>query len=83
MIALAVHMLLEAGLEDFQIDIGHIGLFRVLAEEAGLNEEAEANLRQLIESKNYFAVETFLDGLALDRRYHRFAPEAAGAVRQC
>ncbi len=71
LIALAVHMLLEAGLEQFQIDIGHIGLFRVLAEEAGLNEEEEENLRQLIESKNYFAVETFLDELAPD---HKISP---------
>lgn len=66
MIALAVNCLLESGLEDFQIDIGHVGYFHALTSQIGLDKEQTSALKQLIESKNYFAVEDYIDSLQID-----------------
>ena len=37
-IAMTVKVMLDAGLTDFQISIGHVGFFQALAEEAALSE---------------------------------------------
>ena len=66
MIALAVNCLLESGLEDFQIDIGHVGYFNALTNQIGLDQEQTSALKELIESKNYFAVEDYIDSLQID-----------------
>lgn len=65
-IALSINCLLQSGLKDFQIDIGHVGFFTALTRELGLNDEQTADLKELIESKNYFAVEDFIDRLEKD-----------------
>lgn len=65
MIALAIHLLLTAGLTEFQIDIGHVGFFKGLIEEAGMGEEKTQDLRELIENKNYFGVEAMTGNPAL------------------
>ena len=59
-IALIVKLLKETGLKDFQISIGQVDFFKSLVEEAGLSEEATANLRELISNKNYFGVEELI-----------------------
>lgn len=64
-IALAINLLLESGLTDFQLDIGHVGFFKALANEAAMDEQAKEQLRVLIESKNYFGVEAFVEQLHL------------------
>ena len=66
MIALAVNCLLESGLEDFQIDIGHVGYYNALTNQIGLDQEQTSALKELIESKNYFAVEDYIDSLQID-----------------
>lgn len=67
MIALAIHLLLAAGLTEFQIDVGHVGFFKGLIEEAGMDEEKTQELRELIENKNFFGVEAMTDNPALIR----------------
>ena len=67
MIALAIHLLLAAGLAEFQIDVGHVGFFKGLIEEAGMDEEKTQELRELIENKNFFGVEAMTDNPALIR----------------
>lgn len=67
MIALAIHLLLAAGLTEFQIDIGHVGFFEGLIEEAGMDAEKTQNLRELIENKNFFGVEAMTGNPALIR----------------
>ena len=67
MIALAIHLLLAAGLTEFQIDVGHVGFFKGLIEEAGMDEEKTQELRELIENKNFFGVEAMKDNPALIR----------------
>lgn len=56
-IALVIELLLKSGLKDFQVEIGQIDFFKGLVEEAGLEEETETQLRELISNKNYFGVE--------------------------
>ncbi len=59
-IALAVNALLSTGLSEFQIDIGHVGYFNGLVEEAGLDENMAEDLRSLIDEKNYIGLEEVL-----------------------
>ena len=61
MIALAADCLKAAGLNEFQIYIGNVDFFESLLEDAGLEEEKEARLRELIANRNYFGVEELLD----------------------
>ncbi len=60
MLALTIECLLEAGLKEFQVEIGEADFFRGLVEEAGFDEEEENQLRILIEKKNMFGVEELI-----------------------
>ncbi len=60
-IALVVNNLKAAGLEQFQISIGHADLFRQLMKAADFDAEAEETLRDLILNKNFFGVDEFLE----------------------
>lgn len=60
MLALTIECLLQAGLKEFQVEIGEADFFRGLVEEAGFDEEEENQLRILIEKKNMFGVEELL-----------------------
>jgi len=67
MIVLVINSLLKAGLSEFQVEIGQIDFFRGLLEEAGIDEELEVQLRELISIKNYFGVEELLSELSLTK----------------
>lgn len=60
-IALVVNNLKAAGLEQFQISIGHADLFRQLMKAADFDAEAEETLLDLILNKNFFGVDEFLE----------------------
>lgn len=64
-IAMAVDLLLEAGLENFQIDIGQVAFFKSLVREAGIDKDTEETIRLLIENKNYFGIETLVETLPI------------------
>ena len=66
-VALAINLLLESGLENFQLDVGHVGFFQALAREASMDKAAVEQMRVLIESKNYFGVEALLEQLTLPK----------------
>ena len=67
-IAMAVEMLLRAGLSDFQISIGHADFFESLIREAGIGEETADHLRILIHNHNTFGVEKLLSELNIDEK---------------
>ncbi len=71
MIAMAVACLKEAGLTQFQISIGHADFFGGLMEAAGLSEEQEEELRNLLSNKNFFGVEEFVSTLRLNENLTR------------
>lgn len=66
MIALSIELLKEAGLKEFQVDMGHVSFFKALMEEACIDEETEEQIRILIENKNYFGIEDLLDKLNIE-----------------
>lgn len=66
MLSMVVDCLKIAGLKDFQISVGHAEFFRGLMEAAGLMEEQEDELRELISNKNFFGVEEFVETLNLN-----------------
>ena len=65
-LAMVVDSLHASGLKEFQISVGHARFFRGLIEAAGLGEEAEEELRELLNNKNFFGVEEFVETLNLD-----------------
>lgn len=68
MLRLMVRCLRVAGLQAFHVDIGHVGIFRALAREAGLVEGREAILFDALQRKAKPEIETFLaDGTITDR----------------
>lgn len=62
-LSMVVECLKKSGLSDFQICVGHADFFRGLAEAAGLSEEQEDELRELISNKNFFGVEELIETL--------------------
>ena len=60
MIAMTIESLYHAGLSDFQVSVGNVEYFKGICEEAGLDEETELKLRELISAKNYFGAEELL-----------------------
>ncbi len=65
MLAMLIDSLRSAGLENFQVEIGHVGFYKGLLQEAGLDEEDETKLRMLIEEKNYFGIEDMLSNFSI------------------
>lgn len=59
-IAMVVDSMLNAGLKEFQVEIGHVGFVNGILEDSGLTYEDEEELKLLIEQKNNFAVTQFL-----------------------
>ena len=59
-LALTVACLKEAGLKEFQIEVGNAGFFRAIANGCGLSGEDEEELRRRIKNKNLFGVSEFL-----------------------
>ncbi len=65
-LAMAVESMKQAGLKEFQISVGHAEFFKGLSDVAGLSEEQEEELRELIENKNFFGVEEVIAKLPME-----------------
>ena len=65
-IAMVIDCLKKAGLKEFQLSVGHAEFFRGLTDAAGLKEEQEEELHDLISNKNYFGVTEFAETLSLN-----------------
>ena len=64
-IALAVKACEDAGLRDFQLELGQAQFVAGFLQEAGLTEEQSAALRGMIERKNALDMQLYLDKLAV------------------
>ncbi len=60
LIAMIIDSLRAAGLEEFQVEIGHTGFFEGLVAEAGLDADEAEELKLLLENKNYFGIDELL-----------------------
>ena len=67
MLALVIESLLTIGLKEFQLNVGNEDIFQSLIEDACLDEEAEERVRELINNRNYFGVEEFLESIQVKR----------------
>lgn len=83
MIAMAADCMKKAGLTEFQINIGHVGFFESLIEDAKLEEEVEERLRELISNRNYFGADELLSTVEVkpsSREAFAKLPELNGGV---
>jgi len=62
---LMVATLALTGIEDIYLDLGHVGIYRGLAHDAGLDEEQEALLFDALQRKALPEINAFLAGLDL------------------
>ncbi len=65
-ISMVVNSLKASGLREFQISIGHADILSGMMEAAGLDEEQEARMRELIANKNFFGVEEEIEEATID-----------------
>lgn len=68
-LACLIESLLKCGLTRFQITVGNVDYFRGICEAAGLSEETETDLRELISGKNFYAAESLLKQKNVDKTY--------------
>ena len=62
-ITLMAELLAEAGVGELHIDLGHVGIFRGLSAEAGLDAEAEGQLWDALQRKATADIHALLDAL--------------------
>jgi len=70
-----VHLMMEtlriAGLKDIYLDLGHVGIYRALAEAARLTERQEADLFEALQRKASAEIAALVDGFGLDTGMRR------------
>lgn len=67
MLALVIESLLSVGLKEFQLSVGNVDYFRSLIDDASLDEDAQERVVDLINNRNYFGVEDYLDKIHVKR----------------
>lgn len=83
LIALTIESLLQTGLKDFQIDVGHADFLAGLLEEASFNDEEVEQLRILIASKNMFGVEELISSKVVNAQLKELflkLPDFVGSI---
>jgi ATP phosphoribosyltransferase regulatory subunit len=65
-VCLMMETLRVAGLEDIYLDLGHVGIFRALAQAAGLSEHQEAAMFDALQRKASAEIHALVDGFSLD-----------------
>ncbi len=65
-VCLMMETLRVAGLENIYLDLGHVGIFRSLAEAAGLDERQEAALFEALQRKAIAEIDQLVDGFGVD-----------------
>ena len=67
MLALVIESLLSVGLKEFQLSVGNVDFFSSLIADANLDEDARERVTSLINNRNYFGVEDYLDKIRVKR----------------
>lgn len=63
LLAMAVQLMLAAGLKEFQLSVGHVEFLRGLFEAAEISAEQETEIRELLLNRNYYGVEEIVSVL--------------------
>ena len=77
-IGLMLETLRLTGIEEVHMDLGHVGIFRALARDAGLAPEAEADLFDVLQRKAIPEIEGLLAGLELEQAQREGFARLAG-----
>ncbi len=83
MLALTIECLKEAGLNEFQVEVGEVNFFKGLMEESKLDADEIEQLKTLIENKNSFGIEAFIADTEIpedDKRLLMSFPELFGSI---
>lgn len=67
MLSMVIESLLAVGVKEFQINVGNVDFFQSLIEDANLDEDAQERVIELINNRNYFGVEEYLDSIMVTR----------------
>ncbi|KAI4447140.1 ATP phosphoribosyltransferase regulatory subunit [Eubacterium plexicaudatum ASF492] len=70
-LSMVVDCLIHAGLKEFKLSVGHVGILQGMMEAAGFDEEEEDVVRDLIMNNNFFGVDSFLEARHLDQELKR------------
>lgn len=67
MLALAIETMLSIGVKEFQLTVGNVDFLNSLFEDAMLDEEDKDRVMELINNRNFFGVEEYLEKTTLSR----------------
>ncbi len=67
MLSMVIESMLAVGVKEFQINVGNVDFFQSLIEDADLDEDAQERVIELINNRNYFGVEEYLDSIMVTR----------------
>ncbi|MCW9047449.1 MAG: ATP phosphoribosyltransferase regulatory subunit [Gammaproteobacteria bacterium] len=67
-LCLMVETLRASGIKEISIDIGHVGLYRGLAEQAGFNKNQEADLFEMMQRKAIPEIQAYLKAQVIDKK---------------
>jgi len=82
-IAILIEALQNIGLRDVRLNLGHVGVFKALVQEAGMNLSDAAELRKNIDKGNIEALEDELSKLSIQdtlKEAFRLLPELKGGI---
>ncbi len=65
-VSLMIETLSAVGLQNFSVDVGHVGIFRSLVRNASLSEDQETRLFDMLQRKSIPDLQVYLRDLALD-----------------
>ena len=65
-ISLMAEVLYASGIEDLHLDLGHVGIFRALARDAGLEADGEAQLWDALQRKATADIQVLMASLQID-----------------
>lgn len=61
MLALAIETMLSIGVKEFQLTVGNVDFLNSLFEDAVLDEEAKERVMELVNNRNFFGVDEYLE----------------------
>ena len=78
LIAMSVEIMKAAGIQDFQISVGNVGIFNAIAEEAGIDEATVSEIRHLLSVRNQFGAVELIESLDTGEKYKNALKELPG-----
>ncbi len=68
-IQLMLEMLSISGIQGVHLDLGHVGLYRELAKQAGLSQQQETELFEVLQRKAKTELDELIDGYDIDEKF--------------